>query len=136
MQLNNLKYLAIVLFCFNSACFAVSPDFLLEKALANGQAEGLIDGPMADGMRQVTHANSTPHMRIVREKITKQGCYVTLTTLTIPDIPSTTGKNLGDYITQTRTQMCPNGDDPLSGKFVEVISCTVGGHPCPNPYKQ
>ena len=128
------KSLFILLFVFFSgSSYAITSDMLMEKALLDGKAEGVLDGPIAKGMQMVTHSTSDPYMSVVRENKTKDGCYFILQTVTVPHVPAKSGIDLGDFVSSTRLQICPNGEKPKDGHFLQVVSCTVGGRPCPKP---
>ena len=108
----------------------------MEEALTKGKAEGILDGPIAFGIKKATHSAKDPAMKIEQEGKTKEGCFLMRSTLTVFDVPSTSDVIIGDYVTVTRTRLCPDGKQPKEGHPVEVISCTIGGKLCAPPAKK
>lgn len=137
--MHNKPLFLIVLLAISAHSFAAGedapkPEALLAKAIENpkAKAEGPLSGVIAQNLQVATHSKATPRIRF--ENLGKSGdCYKINQTLTVPDVPDTTGKIIGDWVMVTRLNICKDNKLPAGMLPQEPVSCSIGGKPCPPP---
>lgn len=135
MNKNKLRILlCISVLCSPLGSHAVSPDDLMKSVVEDGKplAEGSITGPVADMIKQRTHTLKDPYMRIEKVQSAYKDCTQLMQMLTVPNIPSQKGENLGDMVSVTKLTMCPPGKLPKGAATQEIISCKIGKQDCAN----
>ena len=110
-----------------SAAAAATADEMMSQAYSQGRASGELTGQVADQIKSATRSKAATRGLAERLAIDKDGCYTVKFTVTQPDIPSVTGQLVGDFVTVTKFQMCP---DSRQQSEPEVIECRVGATSC------
>lgn len=112
--------------------YAVQPQELMKAVLDNSApfAEGVIEGPLADAVKTVTKSKDNPTMRVEKGASTIPNCTVLLTTMTVPNIPSTSGDNLGTMVSVNELTLCPENKLPKNKAANQIISCKIGLKDC------
>ena len=112
-------------FCL--ATQAVTPEILMNQAIRDGKASAILTGPVADNMRRITHSTAETQAKIERMSIEPDNCHFYKFTVTQPQVPARSGAIIGDYVTVSKTKVCP---DDREQSPPEVIGCMIGGQSC------
>lgn len=126
MHKSNLITFGLAALMAASAANAVSPEELMSRAMRDGKASADLTGPLADSIRAVTRSKATTRATIELAGDAGGGCKFFRVTVIQPDIPSAGGGLVGDYMTVSRTRVCP---DTGQGE-PEIIDCRIGVRTC------
>lgn len=129
-----LFVLAVSARAFASPVDVVEPEALLARVIDDpkSKAEGPLSGVIAKNLQVATHSKATP--RIKFENLGKTGdCFKINQTLTVPDVPDTSGKIVGDWVMVTRLNICKDNKLPAGMLPQQPVSCSIGGKQCPPP---
>lgn len=121
------KLAALFALAFSFQVHAITPDLLMDQALRDGKASGVLTGALADNIKALTHSNESTLATIERISIEPDQCHFYKFTVTQPKIPNRSGEIVGDYVTVYKSKICPdNRAQPPS----DVIDCRVGNVSC------
>lgn len=130
MKSKNFKLLALFALTFVLQAHAITPDLLMDQALRNGKANGVLTGDLADKIKAATHSKEQTLGAIERISIEPDKCHFYKFTVTQPNIPNRSGAIVGDYVTVYKSKICP---DDRAQPPAEVIECRVGNVSCMPP---
>lgn len=121
-----LNFLPVVWVLLCAPAWSLTPDELMSRAMREGKASAELTGPLADAIKARTRSGAAIQATFEKAGDAGAGCKFFKSTLVQPDIPSTQGTVVGDYVTVARTKVCPNtGQHPP-----QIVDCTVGPHSC------
>jgi hypothetical protein len=106
---------------------AISPEELMSQALLSGQASGVLTGAIAENIKKQTHSLDDTLASISRKSIDSEKCHIYHFKITQPNIPSTDGAIVGDYVTVAQSRVCPDNREQAPAM---VIECRVGKVSC------
>lgn len=127
MKTKHLQFPALLALAFALQAHAITPDLLMDQALRNGKASGVLTGDLADNLKAVTHSQEPTLAAIERMSIEPDKCHFYKFTVTQPKIPNRSGEIVGDYVTVYKAKVCP---DDRKQPPTEVIDCRVGNVSC------
>lgn len=119
-------YVLVGFFCQSSA-LAVTPDILMSKAIEYGNSSGEMTGKISDDIKVQTHSKEPVFASVKRMSIDSEKCHLYNFTIKQTKIPNRAGVIVGDYVTVSRSKVCP--DDRAETPSV-VIDCHIGGVSC------
>lgn len=124
-----LTLAAVALFALSSHVHALTMDDLMGKAARTGSASGELSGQVSDSLKKATRSVAPTHMAV--ERLSDDGtCKTMRVTLTQPNVPSTTGGIVGDYVTVSENVLCSDDRPQATPK---VIECRIGPDNCLMP---
>ncbi|MFN5095817.1 MAG: hypothetical protein ACK5BY_02810 [Limnohabitans sp.] len=114
--------------CLASALVAMAstPEELMARAMRDGRASSELTGPLADSIKSLTRSKAATRASIELAGDAGAGCKFFKVTLVQPDVPSVAGPLVGDYMTVSRTRVCP---DSGQGE-PEILECRIGALSC------
>ena len=105
---------------------AFTSEELMEKALSQGKAQGVLTGKTADQIREITHSVE-PTQAMFERLEDKDGCQFFKLTVTQPNIPRVGGGFAGDFVTVSRVSACRGS---RQAPPTEVLDCHIGIFSC------
>ena len=122
-----------ILSCSSSYAYEADPSALITKVL-DGQlpfAQAEITGEFAKLLQTSMQTSALPVVKA--ENVGKFGsCVRVKLTTTLDNIAHTVSPNSIKYETSSLLSFCPGDKLPPGVKKIELLSCTIGGKPCPS----
>lgn len=128
MILKYIIYGYLILLCSISQAFESDPSALITKVLDGGapSAQAEIRGEFAKLLQSSMQTSSYPLVKA--ENVGKFGsCVRVKLTTSLDNIAHTPAK----YVTSSLLTFCPGDKLPPGVKKAELLSCSIGGQPCP-----
>ena len=127
MKCINLVLVGFAIVLFAAQASALTPDAMMSVAIHSGSASGELTGDLANEIKAMTRSTAATRGEIVRLSIEPDKCHIFKFTVTQPDVPNVKGEIVGDYVTVTKTKVCP---DDRKTPPPEVIDCRIGKVSC------